>query len=170
MAIINKRHRFPWSMNEINRLYNEYELKQLTISQIAVLHERTDLAILNKLEQEKLIESSWNDARGWSWANNADYKDYLEHSQHNYHIDDDKEEEEEEEVDDDGEDDDDDEDYEPIIEEPSSSDEDELDDDDNGTQNISQQIKNLLDLLGYFKGLLPTNVKKANHFSIGPNL
>ena len=29
-----KRHRFRWSVNEINRLYNEYEIKELTIRQI----------------------------------------------------------------------------------------------------------------------------------------
>ena len=35
------RNRNPWSMNEINRLYNEYEIKELTIRQIAKLHNRS---------------------------------------------------------------------------------------------------------------------------------
>jgi hypothetical protein len=59
-----KRHRFPWNVNEINRLYNEYEIKELTIRQIAKLHERTYRAILHRLEIEGLILPDWSDARG----------------------------------------------------------------------------------------------------------
>jgi len=59
-----KRHRFPWSVNELNRLYNEYEIKELTIRQIAKLHNRTYKAILHRLEIEKLILPDWSDARG----------------------------------------------------------------------------------------------------------
>jgi len=59
-----KRHRFPWSVNETNRLYNEYEIKELTIRQIAKLHERTYRAILHRLEIEGLILPDWSDARG----------------------------------------------------------------------------------------------------------
>ena len=59
------RHRFPWSINEINRLYSEYENKKMTIQQIAKHHKRTNYAILYKLVQEELIHPSWNDARGW---------------------------------------------------------------------------------------------------------
>jgi len=58
-----KRHRFPWSVNEINRLYNEYEIKELTIRQIAKLHDRTYKAILFRLQLEGLILSDWSDAR-----------------------------------------------------------------------------------------------------------
>lgn len=60
------RRNFKWSMNEINRLYNEYELKQLTVQEIAFLHARTNYGILNKLCEEGLINSSWSDARGWT--------------------------------------------------------------------------------------------------------
>jgi hypothetical protein len=59
-----KRHGFPWNTNEINRLYNEYEIKEFTIRQIAKLHFRTYKAILNRLEVEGLILSDWSDARG----------------------------------------------------------------------------------------------------------
>ena len=59
-----KRHRFRWSVNEINRLYNEYEIKELTIRQIAKLHERTYRAILHRLDIEGLILPDWSDARG----------------------------------------------------------------------------------------------------------
>jgi len=59
-----KRHRFPWNVNEINRLHNEYEIKELTIRQIAKLHSRTYKAILSRLEIEELILPDWSDARG----------------------------------------------------------------------------------------------------------
>ena len=59
------RHRRPWSMNEINRLYSEYENKELTIATIAKLHERSENAILYKLSQEQLILESWGDVKGW---------------------------------------------------------------------------------------------------------
>ena len=59
------RHRLPWSMSETNRLYNEYELKNLPISTIAKLHARSQYAILHKLSHECLINESWNDVKGW---------------------------------------------------------------------------------------------------------
>jgi len=65
MTVTASRHRLPWSMSETNRLYSEYELKQLPISNIAQLHARTEYAILHKLAQEFLINASWNDVKGW---------------------------------------------------------------------------------------------------------
>lgn len=65
MTMTASRHRLPWSMSETNRLYSEYELKQLPISNIAQLHARTEYAIMHKLAQEFLINASWNDAKGW---------------------------------------------------------------------------------------------------------
>ena len=65
MTATASRHRLPWSMSETNRLYSEYELKQLPISNIAQLHARTEYAILHKLAQEFLINASWNDVKGW---------------------------------------------------------------------------------------------------------
>lgn len=55
-------------MTETNRLYNEYEMKQLPISSIAQLHARTEYSILHKLAQECLINASWNDVKGWDNA------------------------------------------------------------------------------------------------------
>jgi len=65
MTTTASRHRLPWSMSETNRLYSEYEIKQLPISNIARLHARTEYAILHKLAQEFLINASWNDVKGW---------------------------------------------------------------------------------------------------------
>lgn len=59
-----KRHRFPWGVNELNRLYNEYEIKELTIRQIAKLHSRSYKSILHRLEIEELTLPDWSDARG----------------------------------------------------------------------------------------------------------
>jgi DNA-binding PadR family transcriptional regulator len=59
-----KRHYKKWNMNEINRLHNEYEIKELTIRQIAKLHNRTYLSILYKLASEGLISENWSEARG----------------------------------------------------------------------------------------------------------
>lgn len=56
---------FNWSMNEINRLHNEYELKEMDVYQIAEMHNRGVCGILHKLAEEGLISSSWNDARGY---------------------------------------------------------------------------------------------------------
>jgi len=68
MTMTASRHRFPWSMSETNRLYSEYEMKQLPISSIAQLHSRTEYAILHKLAQECMINASWNDVKGWKNA------------------------------------------------------------------------------------------------------
>ena len=65
MTMTASRHRLPWSMSETNRLYSEYEMKQLPISSIAQLHSRTEYAILHKLAQECMINASWNDVNGW---------------------------------------------------------------------------------------------------------
>ena len=61
----NKRYRKKWSSNEINRLFNEYELKELPISAIAKLHERGEFAILHRLSVEGLINEKWSDVKGW---------------------------------------------------------------------------------------------------------
>ena len=78
---LTKRYRFPWSMNEVNRLHNEYEIKQLPILQIAKLHERGQFAILHKLSSEGLIHETWNDVRGWKrmdWVNDNEEQESEE--------------------------------------------------------------------------------------------
>jgi len=61
------RKGLPWSSNEINRLHNEYELKELSVHEIATLHKRGVRAILHRLADEGLISSGWQDARGWEF-------------------------------------------------------------------------------------------------------
>ena len=63
---VSMRYRQPWSSNEVNRLYSEYELRQLPILNIATLHKRGEHAILHRLAKEGLILESWADVRGWN--------------------------------------------------------------------------------------------------------
>ena len=60
-----KRNGNRWTVNELLSLQREYELLEWTIQQVAVKHQRTETAILFRLESEGII-TSWNDARGFS--------------------------------------------------------------------------------------------------------
>lgn len=68
------RYRQPWSSNEVNRLYSEYELRQLPILDIAKLHKRGEYAILHQLAKEGLILETWSDVRGWKGVQVQDLK------------------------------------------------------------------------------------------------
>jgi hypothetical protein len=48
-----KRNGFTWTIPEILRLQREWELLELSVAEIAELHERTIEAICYKLEAEK---------------------------------------------------------------------------------------------------------------------
>jgi len=69
MSILPYRHNQKWSSTEINRLYNEYELKKLNIEEIAKMHHRTVGAIMNKLQEEELIDEAWSNVHGWKGIN-----------------------------------------------------------------------------------------------------
>jgi hypothetical protein len=66
-----KRHRARWNASELNRLHNEYEMKELTVQEIADLHGRTVYGVMSKLQAEGLIDSSWNNARGWVFQSDS---------------------------------------------------------------------------------------------------
>ena len=51
-----KRSGYKWSVNECLRLEREYELLKLSVSEIALLHERSDEAIMYKLDQEGIAD------------------------------------------------------------------------------------------------------------------
>ena len=59
-----KRKGNKWTINELISLQREYELLELTVQEIAGRHQRSETAILYKLESEGLIDS-WNSARGF---------------------------------------------------------------------------------------------------------
>lgn len=74
----NKRHNAKWGNNEINSLYREYELLEMTPEQIAKKHQRTVYGVLYRLRKEGIIEDSarngWMfntvDKSGWVQTNN----------------------------------------------------------------------------------------------------
>ena len=67
-----KRNGNKWSVNELLKLQREYELLELNIQDISLLHQRSVEAILYKLETEGFIDS-WNDARGLTEWHNEKY-------------------------------------------------------------------------------------------------
>lgn len=75
MTVNNRRQGNKWTINELISLQREYELLELTVQQIAEKHQRSETAILYKLESEGLIDS-WNNARGFvseDYQNNFSY-------------------------------------------------------------------------------------------------
>lgn len=70
----NKRNGNRWTVNELLSLQREYELLEWNVQQIAEKHQRTERAILFRLESEGII-TSWNDARGF---NMESYKASIE--------------------------------------------------------------------------------------------
>ena len=64
MTVNNRRQGNKWTINELIALQREYELLELTVQEIAEKHQRSETAILYKLESEGLIDS-WNSARGF---------------------------------------------------------------------------------------------------------
>lgn len=59
-----RRHRARWTVSELNNLHSEYEMKELTVQEIATIHGRTVYGIMNRLQSEGLIDSM-DSARGW---------------------------------------------------------------------------------------------------------
>lgn len=57
----NNRNGNKWKVNELLSLQREYEFLEMSVKDIAVKHERTELAILYRLEIEGFI-SNWIDA------------------------------------------------------------------------------------------------------------
>jgi hypothetical protein len=64
MTVNNRRQGNKWTINELISLQREYELLELTVQEIAGRHQRSETAILYKLESEGLIDS-WKSARGF---------------------------------------------------------------------------------------------------------
>ena len=58
------RQNFKWNINELLRLEREYDLLKLNVIEIAKLHQRTQYAIVMKLQSEGII-SNYRVARGF---------------------------------------------------------------------------------------------------------
>ena len=78
---LTRRSRFKWNVNEILSLQREYELYELSIQEIALLHKRSVFSILHKLEREQIIVN-FNDARGFDKINfwDDEYQEEQEQS------------------------------------------------------------------------------------------
>ena len=88
---LTRRSRFKWNVNEILSLQREYELYELSIQEIALLHKRSVFSILHKLEKEQMIVN-FNDARGYDKINFWDDEYQEEQEQSTEESDDDDEE------------------------------------------------------------------------------
>ena len=120
-----KRHRARWTASELNRLHTEYEMKELTVQEIAELHERSVYGVMSKLQVEGLIDSSLSDARGWVFQKPTSPKQPISLQpalQFDQADDDDNESVEQDDPEDD--------DYVPDEDDEDDADEDDIDDDD----------------------------------------
>jgi len=60
-----KRCHYKWNINELLQLQREYELLHMTIQEMAKQHQRSEKAILCRLQQEGFIET-WEQAKGFT--------------------------------------------------------------------------------------------------------
>lgn len=132
MTVNNRRRGNKWTINELISLQREYELLELTVQEIAEKHQRTETAILYKLESEGLIES-WNNARGFV---SDDYQNSV-NSANNEQVDYDESQDVEEQVGGD----DDDEEYQFV--EDAESDDDEISDDESEVEKLTERVWSL---------------------------
>ena len=135
MTVNNRRQGNKWTINELISLQREYELLELTVQEIAEKHQRTETAILYKLESEGLIES-WNNARGFV---SDDYQNSV-NSANNEQVDYYESQDVEEQV---GGDDDDDDDEEYQFVEDAESDDDEISDDESEVEKLTERVWSL---------------------------
>ena len=137
------RNGYKWSVNESLRLEREYDLLQLTVPEMAVLHNRTNNAIIWKLHSEGLAD--YNQLYLQTFGNASIMNDFTDIIQPQFQAD-----YSEEEVDDD--------DYVPNLQEDESSDEDQ---ESHGylVDQVKTLQKQMDKLLGYFskQGLKQNN-------------
>lgn len=137
------RNGYKWSVNESLRLEREYDLLQLTVPEMAVLHNRTNNAIIWKLHSEGLAD--YNQLYLQTFGNASIMNDFTDIIQPQFQAD-----YSEEEVDD--------EDYVPNLQEDESSDEDQ---ESHGylVDQVKTLQKQMDKLLGYFskQGLKQNN-------------
>ena len=131
MTVNNRRQGNKWTINELISLQREYELLELTVQEIAEKHQRSETAILYKLESEGLIES-WNTARGFV---SDDYQNSVS-SINKEHVEYDEAEDVDQEV---GGDDD--EDYQFV--EEAESDDDSISDDESDVEKLTERVWSL---------------------------
>ena len=168
----NKRNGNSWTVNELLSLQREYELLEWNIQQIAEKHQRTERAILFRLESEGII-TSWNAARGFDMES---YKASIEEDivtedcdcNEESCVDDDVDEEQEDDEVEDQDCCDDDEDY--VADEEENEDEDEEDEEDDVSEveklservwSLETAVTDIKDMVQHlFNNLVSSNQKK----------
>ena len=146
----NKRNGNRWTVNELLSLQREYELLEWNVQQIAEKHQRTERAILFRLESEGFI-NSWNDARGFDMES---YKASIEGNvvtedcvcNEESCVDDEDDEDEDDEDEDEDEDQeccDDDEDY--VADEEDEDEDEEEEDEDEDEEDDASEVEKLSD-------------------------
>ena len=63
-----KRNGNKWTINETLTLQREYELLELTVQEMSIRHQRSENAILYRLESEGFIEC-WSEVKGFDLDN-----------------------------------------------------------------------------------------------------
>ena len=144
MTVNNRRQGNKWTINELISLQREYELLELTVQEIAEKHQRSETAILYKLESEGLIES-WNNARGFV---SEDYQNSVSSNKEQVNYDDDEAEDVEECC---GGDDDDDEEYQ-FVEEAESDDD--ISDDESEVEKLTERVWSLETSVGEISSMV----------------
>ena len=141
MTVNNRRQGNKWTINELISLQREYELLELTVQEIAGRHQRSETAILYKLESEGLIDS-WNSARGFV---SEDYQNSVSSN---------KEQVEAEDVEDVEEccGGDDDEDYQFV--EEAESDDDDISDDESEVEKLTERVWSLETSVGEISSMV----------------
>ena len=166
----NKRNGNRWTVNELLSLQREYELLEWNVQQIAEKHQRTERAILFRLESEGII-TSWNAARGFDMES---YKASIEEDvvtedcdcNEESCVDDDVDEEQEDDEVDDQDCCDDDEDY--VADEEEDEEDEEEEDDVSEVEKLSERVWSLetavtdiKDMVQHlFNNLVSSNQKK----------
>jgi hypothetical protein len=85
--MVPSRHNMKWSDDEVENLYREYDLLEMSVEEIANIHERTCFSILHKLQKEGIIDR-WENARGWKVC----IKEFQTYVKYDYQYDDDSDE------------------------------------------------------------------------------
>jgi len=165
---LNRRNRYKWSVNEILSLQREYELQELTIQEIAILHKRSAFSILHKLEKEQII-NNFNEARGYEQLNFWDdaYEDEDEENENEYEENEyeENEDDENENKDDENENKEDNEDNEInlSLQKPTSYDD---DDSDENIENIENHDENYHNNIEYFEDALIKKIEENSNSNV----
>jgi hypothetical protein len=159
---LNRRNRYKWSVNEILSLQREYELQELTIQEIAILHKRSDFSILHKLEKEQII-NNFNEARGYEQLNFWDESYQEDDENEDEYEENEYEENENEENEDDENENKEDNEINLSLQKPTSYDD---DDSDDNIENLENHDENYHNDIEYFEDALIKKIEENSNSNV----